>query len=89
MTTINWNGGDGDWNTAGNWTPPTVPGASDNAVIDAPGAYTVTITAPVSAGSIAIDNYGATLAISGAGVTASVTNDVTNAGNLTCKTGQC
>ncbi len=87
MTTINWIGGDGDWNTAGNWSTNTVPSSSDDAVIDAPGTYTVTITASISAGSIVIYNDGATLSISGSGVTASVTNDVTNAGNLTLQDG--
>ena len=52
MTTVNWIGGNGDWNTAGNWSTDTVPGPQDNAVIA--GGYTVTITASISVGSIAL-----------------------------------
>lgn len=33
-TVIEWNGGaSGDWNTAGNWTPSSVPGGSDHVII--------------------------------------------------------
>jgi hypothetical protein len=43
MTTIFWkNGVNGDFGTASNWSTDTVPGGSDDAVINAPGTYTVT-----------------------------------------------
>ena len=35
MATINWKGGNGDWNTASDWDTGTVPGPSDDAVIAA------------------------------------------------------
>ena len=47
LSTVNWIGGSGDWDTAANWLDATtltnhVPGPSDNAVINVPG---VTVTA--------------------------------------------
>ncbi len=35
----------GDWNTATNWSPARVPGTNDLALINAPGNYTVTVSA--------------------------------------------
>ena len=43
MATIKWISGNGSWTTASNWSPGTVPGSSDDAVIDASGTYTVTL----------------------------------------------
>jgi len=34
MATKTWNGSDTSWNTAGNWSPSGVPGASDDVVFD-------------------------------------------------------
>jgi Ca2+-binding RTX toxin-like protein len=45
--------GTGLWTTGANWSTG-VPGAADNAVIDAAGNYRVLINAPVSVGSIAV-----------------------------------
>ncbi len=42
--TIKWNSAtSGNWNTAANWSPAQVPGASDIAVINFPGTYSVTL----------------------------------------------
>ena len=87
MATINWIAGSGNWNTASNWNPSTVPGPSDDAVIAAAGGYTVSITNSISVGSIAINVGGATLALSGAGVAASVGGSVSNAGQLNLQDG--
>lgn len=44
MTTITWTSAtSGDWNTASNWSGNQVPGAGDDAVIDLPGAYQITV----------------------------------------------
>jgi len=43
QTTYSWNGGNGDWSVATNWTPNGVPTATDNAVIAGTGTYTVTL----------------------------------------------
>jgi hypothetical protein len=45
-STVNWIGGSGDFNTAGNWSGGAVPGASDDAVINVAG-----ITVTFSSGS--------------------------------------
>ena len=82
MATINWNGGNGNWTTAIDWSTGAVPGASDDAVIAAAGGYTVAITSPITVGSIAINDGGATLAINDPGNTVSVNAAVTNGGLL-------
>jgi hypothetical protein len=42
--TLIWtNTSSGNWNTAANWNPNTVPGPGDSAVITNPGSYTVTL----------------------------------------------
>jgi hypothetical protein len=46
MATIKWLVGSGTWNTAAKWSPNSVPGPTDDAVVDAAGSYTVTIDAP-------------------------------------------
>jgi hypothetical protein len=44
MTTITWTSAtSGDWNTASNWSGNQVPGAGDDAVVDLPGAYQITV----------------------------------------------
>ena len=35
MAAINWIAGSGSWTTASDWSPATVPGSSDDAVINA------------------------------------------------------
>src|SRR5580692_2446908 len=43
MATIFWkNGAGGSWQTPSNWSTGSVPGAADEAVINAAGTYTVT-----------------------------------------------
>ena len=88
MATISWVGGNGNnWDTAANWSPSTVPGSSDEAVIAASGNFTVAITNSISVGSIAINNGGASLSVSGSGVTVSVATTVTNVGTVLLQSG--
>src|ERR1700743_2512209 len=65
--TTNWKGGNGNWQTAAKWTAgaPTTP--TSHAVINAPGAYTVTIGSGLEyhVGTVLLDDAGATLAIQG------------------------
>ena len=82
MATISWINGSGNWSTAADWSTGALPGLADGAVISAPGAYTVSITSSISVGSIAIDDNAAVLAISGSGVSVSVGETITNAGQL-------
>ncbi len=42
---VHWIAGTGNWETAANWNPATVPTSSDTAYIDNVGTYTVTINA--------------------------------------------
>ncbi|MBW3671364.1 MAG: hypothetical protein KY432_06790, partial [Acidobacteria bacterium] len=43
--TVSWtNGLGGDWHTASNWDTGTVPGATDDVVVNLPGTYTITVT---------------------------------------------
>jgi hypothetical protein len=61
-----WNGGSGNWGDPSKWTPTGVPTTADNATINAPGTYTVTVgghTYPL--GSLTMNNPTATLAGSG------------------------
>ncbi len=51
---IHWIAGTGNWETAANWSPAVVPTAADNAIIDASGAYTVTINSAAIARSITV-----------------------------------
>jgi hypothetical protein len=65
MTAIHWlNAINGSFTNASDWSGGTVPGASDDAILDAAGGapYTVTSSASVSVGSIQTAS-GATLAI--------------------------
>ncbi len=49
---IHWIAGTGNWETAANWNPATVPTSADNAYIDNVGTYTVTINTIASVKSI-------------------------------------
>src|SRR5689334_7704562 len=53
---VHWNNAaGGNWNVAANWSPAAVPTASDTAVIDLAGTYTVTIdVTPVSIAALRI-----------------------------------
>jgi len=66
-TTVSWTSAtSGSWDVASNWSPKTVPGPGDNAVINVPGV-TVTISSNVeSVNSIKADD---SLVISGGGLT--------------------
>jgi Ca2+-binding RTX toxin-like protein len=78
MATKNWNDGTGDWDTAGNWSPTGVPAPGDNAVIQ---FGTVSLTTPVTVGSISLTTSSANLGIVYAG-TDSVTGDFSNSGTV-------
>jgi hypothetical protein len=41
---VRWSAGSGNFNTASDWTPQVVPGATNDAIIDAAGTYTVTVS---------------------------------------------
>jgi hypothetical protein len=81
MATIKWLGGNGNWTTATDWNPNSVPGATDDAVIDASGSYTVTISAAISVGSITVNGSSATLFVNDTG------QSITVAGSLTISNG--
>src|SRR5712691_7459758 len=55
-TTITWsNAAGGAWSNAANWSPATVPGSGDIAVLPAlSGAYTVTLDANPAAAQLSI-----------------------------------
>jgi len=80
MTTYTWNGVNGDWSVAADWTPNGVPGPGDTADITASGNYTVTIG--LSAGSsesesaavVNLNDAGAVLAINGSLKVGTLTN---------------
>jgi hypothetical protein len=65
--TTNWKGGNGQWQTAANWSngAPTTPQAF--AVINAAGTYTVTIGSGLeyNVGAVTLNAAGATLSIAG------------------------
>jgi hypothetical protein len=82
MATIKWLVGSGTWNTAAKWSPNSVPGPTDDAVVDAAGSYTVTIDAPaIDVGSITISDSSASL-VANNGQTETVVGDLTNGGSL-------
>ena len=88
MATYSWNGGSGVWTVASNWTvggiPATViPGASDDVVIAAAGAYTISL-GTASAASFTLTDPAATVVIGG-GLT--VQGSLTNAGTIKLATG--
>jgi fibronectin-binding autotransporter adhesin len=62
MSAISWiAAGNGNWTTASNWSGGIVPGANDDVTIGLSGAFTVSITSPVSAHSLTLNNSGATV----------------------------
>ncbi len=64
-TTVNWaTGVSGDFAIPSNWTPPTVPGPTNDAALSPSGTYTVTSAANQTVNSLTTA-AGATLAISG------------------------
>jgi collagen type I/II/III/V/XI/XXIV/XXVII alpha len=65
MTTISWTAGaSGAWSDTSNWSPAAVPGSGDDALIDAAGAYQVTV-AGATVNSLTLDDPLATLASGG------------------------
>jgi hypothetical protein len=62
MATIHWAAGvSGDWATKTRWSSRTVPGASDNAFIDATGSYALTIDSGEAARSLTLNDATATV----------------------------
>ena len=62
--------GDGNWNTAANWSPPGVPGASDDVTISPAAAVTVTIPSGYNAAVKSLTTDGNdTLLIAGGSLT--------------------
>ncbi|HSZ75640.1 MAG TPA: autotransporter-associated beta strand repeat-containing protein, partial [Rhizomicrobium sp.] len=60
MTTAFWNGTSDDWSNAADWSPG-LPNPKRDAIVNADGTYTVTISSADKAQSLTIDNAGATL----------------------------
>jgi hypothetical protein len=79
MTTKTWIDGTGNWNTAGDWNPASVPGPGDDAVIP---FGTVSLTTPVTVGSISLTTSSATFGIDGAGITDTVTGGFSSSGTV-------
>ena len=84
MTTYSWNGVNGDWSNAADWTPSGVPNsATAIADITASGSYAVTIASGESyaAGSVTIGNSNAALYVNGT-ASLNVTGSFANSGVL-------
>src|SRR5690242_6541420 len=79
MTTKTWIDDAGNWNTAADWTTGSVPGPGDYAVIPS-GA--VSLTTPVTVGSISLTTSAATLGIADPGGTDRVTGGLSNNGTV-------
>src|SRR5262245_61604558 len=72
---IHWtNAAGGNWNTSGNWNSGAgpVPGASDNAIIDQAGTYTVTLDVNPTVTSIALGAASGTQTLSSTGRTITI-----------------
>jgi hypothetical protein len=62
---ITWtNSSGGNWNSADNWSPNQVPGASDTAVFSTPGTYTVGISDNESVSNLDLGDTSGTLTLS-------------------------
>ncbi len=82
MATYSWVGGSAPWATPGDWTiggVPTasIPGGSDDAVIEQPGSYSISL-GTVSVESVSIVNPAATLRVA----TSLAATTITNAGTI-------
>jgi collagen type I/II/III/V/XI/XXIV/XXVII alpha len=85
MATISWSAGvSGAWTDASKWSPTAVPGASDDALIGAPGTYVVTIPSE-TVNSITLSDPSATL-LSGSALTINNALSITS-GTLDIATG--
>ncbi|HEX9781530.1 MAG TPA: hypothetical protein VGA56_02220, partial [Opitutaceae bacterium] len=54
LSSVRWLGGDGDWHDATKWEGGAVPTAIQNAIIDAAGVYTVTLSGTVVVNSLEV-----------------------------------
>jgi hypothetical protein len=82
-----WNGGNGNWFTATNWTPNTAPNAAGAAVtIGAAGTYTVTLDASTTIGTLNLSNASASLLIP-SGNSLNVGGAINNAGTIRINNG--
>src|SRR5579862_2527857 len=70
MTTDRWSGVLGDWSNPFDWSTGSAPDPTDEAVLAAPGSYTVTVATPDTAGSVVLNDPGATLDIQSGGTLA-------------------
>ena len=70
MATDRWLGSSGDWSTPLTECADAIPGPLDQAVIAAPGSYTVTVTTPEDVGSVRLNDPGAILDIQSSGTLA-------------------
>jgi hypothetical protein len=69
--TFSWNNpAGGNWNVGANWLGGAVPGAGQSAVIDLPGAYTVSLTDNRSIAAVTLNQSTATLEQTGGDLTA-------------------
>src|SRR5208282_6745383 len=77
MAPVSWkNAVSGNWTVAANWSTGAVPGASDDATIGLSGSYTVSITSPITVGSIAVSDGVATLSVNDSGQIVTVTGNL-------------
>jgi uncharacterized repeat protein (TIGR01451 family) len=77
---VHWIAGTGNWETAANWNPAVVPTSSDDAFIDNPGTYTVTINTLVNVGSVQVGIAGGTQTLN---IPASQSINLNNASTVT------
>jgi hypothetical protein len=79
MATKTWIDGTDNWNNPIDWSPTGVPGTGDDAVIP---FGTVSLTTPVTVGSISLTNASASLGIADPGGTDAVTGNFNNSGTV-------
>ena len=74
-TTLNWVGGSGNWDTAGDWNPLGPPTASSIATINGTAAEAIVVESPNTVMTVILDNPNAAIGIGGAaGAKLTVTN---------------
>lgn len=66
MTTSNWIGGSGNWDTASDWNPLGPPTASSTATILGTTTETVVVESPEAAQTVILDDPNAIIGIGGA-----------------------
>ena len=88
MTAKTWNGTDTSWNTAGNWSPTGVPGASDDVTFDATSVQSCTADVAIDVLSITISSgYSGTLDFADSAYSHSIGGDFTASGTGTLDLG--